>query len=225
MAKRKKAASANDTDSGTDEATMEHPQDESNQAVASDKPSSDESVAESGKDTGSVKEEIGAAVAQHTEEAKEQIGESVAQHSDEVKAAVSDSTAAVKEEVASLASDLKASAKAAAADVGHVVAEQAKAVGAQVTDVAAARAQVAKESTADKIHETADAVRHRSTLPQATVIDRGADKIDEASEYVRQHDYGEMRDDFKQAVRTQPILAVALAFIAGYLIGSILKQG
>lgn len=152
------------------------------------------------------------------QEAKAEASTAVSEAKSEIASSLHSTSETVKQEVAHLAQDLTASAASAAAGVGHAVKEQASSKAGQV-------AGEAKAVAADKIHGAADTIRQRSTLPQAQAIDGVASKLDAAANYVQEHDYSEIKSDFEQSVRRQPMLAVAIAFVGGYLLGSLLKRG
>ncbi len=57
----------------------------------------------------------------------------------------------------------------------------------------------------------------------APAADRLGEGFDEAAEYLRETELEEMRRDLETAVRDRPIRSLAIAAVAGYLLGRILR--
>jgi ElaB/YqjD/DUF883 family membrane-anchored ribosome-binding protein len=76
----------------------------------------------------------------------------------------------------------------------------------------------------DRLHERAREMESRGGLQQkvAGPMHRAGDAADNAAEYVRTHDLGEVRDDLEQQIRAHPLVSVGIALGAGYLLGRIL---
>ncbi|MGH7481580.1 MAG: hypothetical protein ACRELV_05450, partial [Longimicrobiales bacterium] len=55
----------------------------------------------------------------------------------------------------------------------------------------------------------------------APAAHRLADDLDGAADYVRTHEFDEMRSDFERTVREHPIRSVLLAGFVGYVFGRI----
>lgn len=152
----------------------------------------------------------------HDEQSESEVSASEAKGA--LSQAASELTDGAKQAVASLASDLKQSAAHSASTVAQAAADEVKSKGHDAS-------QAVKETVADKMYGTAERVRNRSTLPEADLIDKMAQKIEASGDYVREHDVTEMKDDLAYQVREAPLMAVALALFVGLLLGAILKRG
>ena len=77
------------------------------------------------------------------------------------------------------------------------------------------------ESTASTLHERGE--RLASTTSSA--VHKTADKIQNAAEYLRQHDTRAMLGDFEDLVRRYPGQALAAAAVIGFFAGRALRNG
>jgi ElaB/YqjD/DUF883 family membrane-anchored ribosome-binding protein len=82
------------------------------------------------------------------------------------------------------------------------------------------RAAGTLDSTASAIHESGD--RFASTTSNA--MHSTADKIQSASEYLREHDARAMMEDFEGLIRRYPGQALAAAAVVGFLAGRALRS-
>lgn len=104
------------------------------------------------------------------------------------------------------------------------VADSAKAKGQEMMDRAQQQADAQRERTADRLSGVADTMREKQQdLPGGETTQRvaatAADKMDQASTYLQQHDMGDIVNDLQQFARAHPaeslVAAVALGFLAG----------
>lgn len=74
------------------------------------------------------------------------------------------------------------------------------------------------EETAGRVRELGDraAARNRLLAPTRPLAYDAARGIDSAAEYLRTHELDAMRTDFEAQVRRHPLVAVGVAFLAGY---------
>ena len=82
------------------------------------------------------------------------------------------------------------------------------------------RAASTLDSTASAIHERGD--RLASTASNA--MHATAEKIQSASDYLREHDAQAIMDDFQRLVRRYPGQALAAAAVVGFLAGRALRS-
>jgi ElaB/YqjD/DUF883 family membrane-anchored ribosome-binding protein len=83
-----------------------------------------------------------------------------------------------------------------------------------------ARAASTLDSTASAIHERGD----RIASSTSKAMHATAEKIESASDYLREHDASAMMDDFQRLVRRYPGQALAAAVVLGFLFGRSLRR-
>jgi ElaB/YqjD/DUF883 family membrane-anchored ribosome-binding protein len=83
------------------------------------------------------------------------------------------------------------------------------------------RAASTLDSAASAIHERGERLASRTS----SAIHTTAEKIQSASEYLREHDAQMMMDDFQRLVRRYPGQALAAAAVVGFLAGRALRRG
>ena len=76
------------------------------------------------------------------------------------------------------------------------------------------------EDTAGRVREIGDraAEKNRLLAPTRPLAYDAARSIDNAADYVRTRQLGEMRNDLETQVRRHPLASVAVAFLAGYAV-------
>ena len=100
------------------------------------------------------------------------------------------------------------------------VADLGKKAGDKI-DEQRVRAAGKLDSTASTIHEQGD--RLASTTSNA--MHATADKIQSASDYLREHDASAMMEDVQRLLRRYPGQALAAAVVVGFLFGRTLRSG
>ena len=83
------------------------------------------------------------------------------------------------------------------------------------------RAANTLDSTASAINERGD----RLVSTTSNAVHATAEKIQSASDYLREHDASAMMDDFQRLVRRYPGQALAAAVVLGFLFGRTLRSG
>lgn len=83
------------------------------------------------------------------------------------------------------------------------------------------RAAGTLENTASTLHERGD----RLASSTSNAVHATADKIQSASNYLREHDAQAMMEDFQGLVRRYPGQALAAAAVIGFLAGRALRSG
>lgn len=75
------------------------------------------------------------------------------------------------------------------------------------------------EETARRVRQAGEQAAQRGGIARRTepIARSAASGIDSAAQYVRTRNPAEMREDFEVAVSRNPLKAVAIAFVAGYL--------
>jgi ElaB/YqjD/DUF883 family membrane-anchored ribosome-binding protein len=114
-------------------------------------------------------------------------------------------------------------------DVAHKAQETASNLVSQAQEVASSqasnqmtRAADALESVARTLHESGSGVRDQQ--PQvAQVADRAAERIDQASQYLRERELSDLIADAESYARREPLLVLGAAFAAGFIAARFLK--
>jgi ElaB/YqjD/DUF883 family membrane-anchored ribosome-binding protein len=78
----------------------------------------------------------------------------------------------------------------------------------------------------DRIHERARDMEDSGGVQRRAgqVAHRAGDALDSSAEYLRSHDFDEMRGDFEHAIRERPLFSVGIALGAGFLLARILRD-
>jgi ElaB/YqjD/DUF883 family membrane-anchored ribosome-binding protein len=98
-----------------------------------------------------------------------------------------------------------------------------EAVGERAHDAAESgkeRVAGALEGVAARAHAQAEALEGRGGVAgrAAKPAHRAADAVESGAEYLRLHEWAEIRDDVEDRIRSRPLVAVAVAFGAGLLL-------
>ena len=109
------------------------------------------------------------------------------------------------------------------------VTDAAKAKGQEMMDRAQQQADVQREKTADRLGDVADTVREKKEqLPGGETTQRvaatAADRMDQASVYLRQHDMGDIANDLQQFARAHPTESLVAAAALGFMVGRMLRS-
>ena|SRR5437879_12702078 len=114
--------------------------------------------------------------------------------------------------------------------MGEQVAQRATQVKEKVADLGRkasdkideqrVRAVSTLDSTASAIHERGD----RFASSTSNAVHATAEKIQSASDYLREHDAQAIMDDFQRLVRRYPGQALAAAAVVGFLAGRALRS-
>lgn len=116
-------------------------------------------------------------------------------------------------QVAQRATQVREQVKEKVADLGRKATDK--------IDEQRERAASTLDSTASAIHERGE----RLTSTTSNAIHTTAEKIQSASDYLREHDAQMMMDDFQRLVRRYPGQALAAAAVIGFLAGRALRSG
>jgi len=108
-------------------------------------------------------------------------------------------------------------------------AEAAKAKGQEMMDRAQQQADVQRQMTADRLGGAADALRDKQQqLPGGETTQRvastAADKMDQASTYLQQHDMNDIVADLQGFARAHPTETLVAAVALGFLVGRSLRS-
>jgi ElaB/YqjD/DUF883 family membrane-anchored ribosome-binding protein len=86
------------------------------------------------------------------------------------------------------------------------------------------RAGETLEQVAQAIRDTGNQIRQQS--PEiAGIADTGAQRVDDLSMYLRQHDARDILDDAEQFARRQPALVLGGGLVVGLVLGRLLRSG
>ncbi|MDP8905338.1 MAG: hypothetical protein M3N29_08480 [Chloroflexota bacterium] len=102
-------------------------------------------------------------------------------------------------------------------------------IAEQAQQTAEAHVSTQKDQAAQALHSVASAVRDsgqrlRSEQPQlASLAEQAAQKVDEASDYIRQHDVRDFVRTAEDFARREPLLFLGGAFAIGFLTARFLK--
>lgn len=121
--------------------------------------------------------------------------------------------------------------KSQAGAVGQAAQRQAGRLGEQMRDAAESLLDEQKERMADAVHGLADALRHAAdTLERddkaavARYADQAAEQIDRFSTTMREQHLKDMVASTESFARRQPVLFVAGAVAAGFVVGRLLTR-
>jgi len=108
-------------------------------------------------------------------------------------------------------------------------AEAAKAKGQEMMNRAQQQADIQRERTASRLGDVADTMREKQQqLPGGQTTQRvaatAADKMDQASVYLRQHEVSDMVNDLQQFARAHPTESLVAAAALGFLVGRALRS-
>lgn len=107
--------------------------------------------------------------------------------------------------------------------------DTAKAKGQQMMDRAQQTADTQRQQTADRLGDAADTLRqNKEQLPGGEMTQRAAttaaEKMDQASGYLQQHDVGDMMSDLQQFARAHPTESLIGAVVVGFMVGRMLRS-
>jgi hypothetical protein len=108
-------------------------------------------------------------------------------------------------------------------------ADAAKAKGQEMMDRAQQQADAQRERTADRLGDVADTMREKQQqLPGGETTQRvaatAADKMDQASMYLQQHDMTDIANDLQQFARAHPTESLVAAAALGFLVGRAMRR-
>lgn len=84
------------------------------------------------------------------------------------------------------------------------------------------RAADSMDQAAQKLHERADSVPGGERTTE--MAHQAADRLQSASDYVREHDVSEMTSEVESFVRKHPTESLIVAATAGFLVGKMLRS-
>ena len=114
---------------------------------------------------------------------------------------------------------------------GDRLQEAASGIVDQAARTAEAQASTTMTKAGDTLDQVAQAIREagngmREQQPQiAGFVDTAAQRVEDASGYLRQHDAGEVVDNVQRWARQQPAMVVGGGLAIGLLLGRFLKSG
>lgn len=130
--------------------------------------------------------------------------------------------------------DLGTEATQAVKEVSRRVKEGASEALNQVKDQAGSAVESQKRIAAERIGAVGDAIRQTAQCFAGSeddqpafvgrLAEQAADKVDEISDYVREHDLKELVGGFENWARRNPVLFLGGSFIAGLLVARFLKS-
>jgi ElaB/YqjD/DUF883 family membrane-anchored ribosome-binding protein len=109
--------------------------------------------------------------------------------------------------------------------------EAAGSVADSASQAAQQQASRAMSRAGDTLYGVAQALRDagnqmRQERPEvANLADAGAERIDQLSNYVREHDVRSVVDDAEQLARRQPAVVIAGGLALGLIVGRVLRSG
>jgi ElaB/YqjD/DUF883 family membrane-anchored ribosome-binding protein len=98
---------------------------------------------------------------------------------------------------------------------------------------ASAAADTGRNRVADKLDEFGDRLEQRGRESEGRgglqqragrVAVRAGNTLEDGAEYIRSHDFDEMRDDLERQIREKPLMSVGIALGAGFLLARILRD-
>ena len=88
-----------------------------------------------------------------------------------------------------------------------------------------------KDRAVDGLMSVAEAVRRmggplqgQAYEPAVKYVEGAADRVEQAAQYLREHDVDELVDDLRKVARRQPAVFVGVGFLAGAICGRFLKS-
>jgi hypothetical protein len=105
-------------------------------------------------------------------------------------------------------------------DKAHEAKEAVSDRANELADTGKARFAEALDNVADRAHRQADALTGRGGVAgrMAEPAHRAAHAVESSAEYLRTHEWQEMRQDLQRQIGARPLVSVALAFGAGLLL-------
>jgi hypothetical protein len=136
----------------------------------------------------------------------------------------------VKERAAEVASYVKSSTRAATQQLKETAAEMARAVRETVKEEAERLFEEQRGKMSSKaakvgkvVRQTAHALRAVRLEAVAEQVDAGAQRIDDASDYIKERNLTEVLQDAEEIVQRNRGLAVGGLFVAGFALARFLK--
>ncbi len=124
------------------------------------------------------------------------------------------------------AKDKAHQAMGTAQEKGQQVADTAKQKAGQVTDQARATADQGMDTAASGLGLAADKLRQQGEQrggPMATTATTNADKLERASQYLREKDSDQIRNDLEALVRRKPVEAMLVVAGVGFVLPKVLQ--
>jgi ElaB/YqjD/DUF883 family membrane-anchored ribosome-binding protein len=109
--------------------------------------------------------------------------------------------------------------------------EAAGGIADSASHAAESQASMAMDRAGDALEQVAQAIRDtgnqlRQQRPEiAAVADTGAQRIDQLSTYLRQHDARDLVDDAERFARQQPAVVIGGGLALGLILGRLLRSG
>jgi hypothetical protein len=136
----------------------------------------------------------------------------------------------VKERAAEVANYVKSSTRAAtqqfketAGDMARAIQETVKEEAERLFEEQRGRASSKAEKVGKVVRQTAHALRAVRLDSVAEQVEAGAQKVDDASEYIKERNLTEVLQDAEEIVQRNRGLAVGGLFIAGFALARFLK--
>jgi len=124
------------------------------------------------------------------------------------------------------AKDQAKNAAGAAQEKGKEVADQAKQKAGQAADQAQQKADQGIDKAASGLDQVADKLRQQGEQRGGTVASVAtttAEKLDSASQYLRDKDSAQVLDDIEALVRRKPVESLFVAAGVGFVVSKILR--
>lgn len=142
-------------------------------------------------------------------------------------ASTSGSTERAGESSPGTAKDLASRAKAAAGQAQGQASNIAGKAGEQVNSQLASQKDRVAEGLggfAQSLRQTGQQMRDQDQIGLTGYVDRAASQVESFSDYLRQHDMGQLVDDVERFARREPALFIGGAFVLGLLGARFMKS-
>jgi hypothetical protein len=79
-------------------------------------------------------------------------------------------------------------------------------------------------SVAEAVRRMGEPLQGQPYEPAVRYVEGAADRVEQAAQYLREHDVDELVDDLRKVARRQPAVFVGVGFLAGAICGRFLKS-
>jgi ElaB/YqjD/DUF883 family membrane-anchored ribosome-binding protein len=149
------------------------------------------------------------------------LGETVDAESADVKGAAQE----LRRETKEAARQMARTAREQAGRVGSVVKQQSTTLASQATTTLRDQADTAKVGLAHTLDQAAVRLRERTAeMNRGELGMRMAQPLERSADYLRRTPLESMPEDLSHTIEANPLPSVAVAFVAGWMLGALFKR-